>query len=200
MAAQVEQLDLESTLMLYAADELPAAERSAMDARLAAEPALASRLELLCSSRRICFDALERDDQQDRLPTSQGVAVRRVARAMRQWQVDRLVARPSAPAAPRRLRIPGWTYPTAAAMILIGFLVWSVRQPVNAVMPPSDKFSAYVEAQQTDLADWMTDSLRSGSRDDFRSDTEFYAVSSNPNDQAVNSDLDAIFLRDDSEQ
>lgn len=202
MAARWEQLDLDAALMLYASEELSSEERAAMEARLAIEPALSVRLEDLRSARQACFDALELADQHDRVPSSQGVAVRQVARAMRQWHVDRTVGYASVPISQHRRRIPGWAYPTAAAaMILIGFLVWSVRQPVNAIMPPSQEFSAYVEAQQSDLADWMGDSLRTGSRDDFRADAEFYAVSSTASaDATVTNDLDGIFLRDDSEQ
>ena len=183
--------------MLYAAGELPAEQQAALEARLAAEPELAAELARLRAAEEHCFAALALADEHDRLPVSEGVAVRRVARAMRQWLLDRTVAYSAgAPVAARR-KLPWWVYSSAtAAALLVGFLVWSVRQPVGAVMPPDEKVSAIVQQQQMELADWMSESLRS--RNDIMADNEFVMSFAAP-PAASNDDLDGVFLREEEQ-
>ena len=198
MPTETEQLDRDALLMLYAADELSPEQRAAVEARLAAEPELAAELGMLRSAQDQCFAALAHADEHDRLPVSEGVAVRRVSRAMKQWQVRRaLAANAVVPAAPRR-KLPWWVYPSAtAAALIVGFLVWSVRQPVGNVMPADPKFNDYAQAQERELAEWMRQSF--SMRSDFRDDQEFYssAVSVSHDD---GSDMDGVFLREESEQ
>src|SRR2546421_13037200 len=63
-------------------------------------------------------------DRATRLPAPESVGVRRVVRAMRQWQALRLAA-PKPAEVRRRFRFPVWAYPlAAAASVVIGFLVW----------------------------------------------------------------------------
>jgi anti-sigma factor RsiW len=199
MPTETEQLDQDALLMLYVADELSAEQRAELEGRLAGDPELAAELARLRDARDVCFAALARADGRGRLPMSEGVAVRRVGRAMRQWQVERELARnAAAPAAPRR-KLAWWVYPSAAAAaIIVGFLVWSVRQPVGASMPPDPRFADYQVAQDRELADWISESLRS--RADVQADREFFSAAISPSQLDGSTDLDGVFLREESEQ
>ena len=115
MSSKLNDLDPQSLLVLYVAGELTNGDKVALEKRLAADPALAADLERLREAQVVCADALRDGDDQIRLPVSEGVAVRRVTRAMAQWQVDR--ARMVPANTPKGWRIPWWAYPTAAAAI-----------------------------------------------------------------------------------
>jgi anti-sigma factor RsiW len=162
-SSELNDLDLDSQLMLYIAGELTNGAKSALEKRLAADPKLAAELARLRETQLFCADALKVGDEQLRFPVSEGVAVRRVGRVMAQWQVDR--ARTVAATAVKSRRIPVWAYPAAAAAILIiGFLVWSSRQPI--ALPPSPDTVArdtnVVDDQpdpQDALADWIDTSF-----------------------------------------
>jgi hypothetical protein len=124
-------------LVLYLAGELANGEKTALEKRLAAEPKLAAELDRLRAAQAFCNGAISHGDQTARLPVSEGVAVRRVSRAMQQWQVDRVRAMP--PVKKKGLPLPWWCYPAAAAAaIIVGFLIWSSRQPIGPVGGPND--------------------------------------------------------------
>lgn len=114
----------ESLLLLYAADELPRNDREQLEARLEREPALRAQLEAVQALHQDVAGAMTTLDGGARLPVSEGVAVRKVARVMRQWQIDRMT--PKQPEEPAdQLRFPWWSYPVAtAAAILLAFIVW----------------------------------------------------------------------------
>jgi anti-sigma factor RsiW len=134
MEAENSQLDRQSLLMMYAADELPADQRIALEAQLATDTALAGELQQIRSAMESSESSIKQLDSTQRLPSNEGVAVRRVQREIQQWTVDRL----RAVAAPekRKLVIPWWSYPAAAAaIVIISFLVWSSRQEVGPVEP-----------------------------------------------------------------
>jgi anti-sigma factor RsiW len=156
------ELDLDSQLVLYIAGELTNGAKAALERRLAADPKLAAELARLRETQLFCADALKAGDEQLRLPVSEGVAVRRVGRVMAQWQVDR--ARMVAATAVKSRRIPVWAYPAAAAAILIiGFLVWSSRQPI-ALPPAADNVARETNVDdqpdpQDALADWIDTSF-----------------------------------------
>ena len=121
MSVQLDNLDRESAMILYLAGELEPAEREAFERRLAAEPKLAAEVEQLRAAQQSVVSELQRADTSARLPVSEGVAVRRVSRAMSSWLVGRNAApiqivRKNAP-------LPWWSYPSAiAASLIIGFL------------------------------------------------------------------------------
>jgi anti-sigma factor RsiW len=130
MSGQLNDLDGDSLLMLYVSGELSNGEKAALERRLASEPALAAELEKLRAAQAFCAEAFAAADATATLPVGEGVAVRRVSRAMQQWQVDRI--RVAAPTQKKGLPLPWWSYPVAvAASVIIGFLVWSSRQSVN---------------------------------------------------------------------
>src|SRR5688500_8710003 len=120
--------DDEALLMMYAADELSAEDRARVERRLAEEPALREQLESVRELSGSIHDAIGELDGGSRLHVSEGVAVRKVARVMRQWQYDRMA--PPPPEAPEdQLRFPWWSYPLAtAAAVLLAFLVWWGQQ------------------------------------------------------------------------
>ena len=143
--------------MLYLAEEMAPAERSAFQQRLASDEALAAELETLRAAQQAAFEAIDRADRSSRLPASQGVAVRRVIRAIQQWQIRRI--KPTLEPARRGLPLPWWCYPAAAAAsIITAFLVWSSRQEVGPTLPATTH-QQWAERQEDDLANWMDSSF-----------------------------------------
>jgi hypothetical protein len=125
MQSVLEQLKSdESLLLMYMADELSGEDRAQLEARLEREPDLRAQLEQVRALNDSVADAITGLDSSMRLPVSEGVAVRKVVRVMRQWQSDRMAPRP--PEEPvDQLRFPWWSYPLAtAAAVLIAFIVW----------------------------------------------------------------------------
>jgi len=160
MPMQLDNLDREAAMMLYLAGELEPAEREAFERRLTAEPELAAEVAQLRAAQQSVATEIANLDSQTRLPTSEAVAVRRVSRVISSWLVGRTAAPP--PAVRNGFAFPWWSYPTAiAASLIIGFLVWSSRQEVPPMEPTADakRELAAMEAEQTELADWLTTSL-----------------------------------------
>ncbi|MEA2708349.1 MAG: hypothetical protein QOF78_950 [Phycisphaerales bacterium] len=162
MPAQLDNLDREAAMMLYLAGELEPAERDAYERRLAAEPQLAAELQQVRQAHASITAEIEHADSRTRLPASEGVVVRRVSRAIGSW----LANRGAAPAAPvkKGWPLPWWSYPTAvAASLLVGFLVWSSRQEVGPIdaTPEVTRELSMIEAEQSELADWLASSLDS---------------------------------------
>ena len=159
--AFLDQLDRDAAALLYAAGELPDEDREAFERRLAAEPELAAEVERLRAAQAAVAAELECADARSRLPASEGVAVRRVSRAINQWLVNRAAAA-AAPSPVRAPIIPWWVYPSAvAASLIVGFLVWSSRQEVPP-MPAAEeaqKMNSQIVAEQQELADWLASSV-----------------------------------------
>jgi len=118
----------EALLMMYVAGELSAEDRARVEQRLADDAGLRAELERVRELNGFVDESLAGLDVGARLPVSEGVAVRKVGRVMRQWQTDRMA--PHEPEEPAdQLRFPWWSYPlTTAAAILIAFLVWWGQQ------------------------------------------------------------------------
>jgi len=154
MASMLEHLDRDSMLLMYLADELPVSERDELQQRLAQDPELANQLNQLLALQTYCEQTLTCDES---LPMSSDVAVRRVSRAMKQWQVDRLARKPSI--SPRRshYRLPWWAYGTAvAAAVIVAALVWSSNLPDTSDSRPSPEQIAKTEDEVVDdiVKDW----------------------------------------------
>ncbi|HTL31067.1 MAG TPA: hypothetical protein VL282_17685 [Tepidisphaeraceae bacterium] len=134
MKSVLNQLDNdEAVLLMYLSDELSHQERSQVDRRLAAEPALRLQLDSMRGAQDSTLAAMQMLDNSERLPTVQGAASRRVIRAMQRWQAGREIEQ-AAQAKPNRFRfyIPVWTYPVAAAaIIIVGFVLWGMNIEVN---------------------------------------------------------------------
>jgi hypothetical protein len=140
----------DAVLLMYLAGELPDAERTEVERMLAVDAGLRGQLERLREAHAWFAEEMARDDRSTRPAVSQGAAVRRVGRAMRQWHTRRLAEAPAAAAAPRPgLRYPWWAYPlSAAASVVIAFLVWwgNTDRPV-----PGDRDVAVVAPSAEDV-------------------------------------------------
>lgn len=151
----------ESILMMYAAGELSAEDRGHVEQRLANDAALRAELDRVRELTGTVDDALERIDASTRLPVSEGVAVRKVGRVMRQWQIDRM-APPPVEEPQDQLRFPWWTYPLAtAAAVLLAFLVWWGQQdgpPQRRIAHGVSESSA--EVDQRMMWDWDSEMAR----------------------------------------
>jgi hypothetical protein len=116
--------DSDSVLLMYLADELPVEDRLEVERMLAVDAGMRAQFERLRETHAWFADTMARADLANRPAVPEAAAVRRVGRAMRQWNARRLAAAP-APAARRTLRYPWWAYPlAAAASVVIAFLVW----------------------------------------------------------------------------
>jgi hypothetical protein len=119
----------EAILLMYVADELSAEDRAEVEQMLGSDAGMRAELERLRAVREAAMAALASADEATRLPVSENVAVRRVMRMMRQWQIDHAQA-PPPEATVSELRFPWWSYPlTTAAAVLIAFLVWWGNRP-----------------------------------------------------------------------
>jgi hypothetical protein len=162
-------LDREALLMLYAAGEMPPARRAEFEAQLATDVALAAELQQVREGMQRCDAALAELDAWQRPPTNDAVAVRRAERAMQQWAVKRL-RRPSQRHSAQR-RMPWWSYPAAAAaIIVVSFIIWSERQPIQ---PTEATISLKDEMMMTDDAD--ADALADRLDEEFARDSELAA-------------------------
>src|SRR5688572_4971341 len=119
----------EAILLMYVADELSAEDRAEVEQMLNSDAGMRAELERLVAVREAAISAIASADEATRLPVAENVAVRRVMRMMRQWQIDHAQAPP--PEEPvSELRFPWWSYPlTTAAAVLIAFLVWWGNRP-----------------------------------------------------------------------
>ena len=119
----------EAILLMYVADELSAEDRAEVEQMLVSDAGMRAELEQIRAVREAAMVAMASADEAARLPVSENVAVRRVMRMMRQWQIDHAHAPP--PEEPvKELRFPWWSYPlTTAAAVLIAFLVWWGNRP-----------------------------------------------------------------------
>jgi hypothetical protein len=119
----------EAILLMYLADELSAEDRAEVEHMLGSDGGMRAELDRLRALHDGTAATISAVDAGARLPVSEGVAVRRVMRMMRQWQIDHAQAPP--PEEPlSELRFPWWSYPlTTAAAVLIAFLVWWGNRP-----------------------------------------------------------------------
>jgi hypothetical protein len=122
----------EALLLLYLADELGAPERADVDRRLANDPQLAAALDSLRSAHEFCNQTLSELDRREHpaaehLAASEATAARGAIRLVRQWALRRRCLEPAAPAARRGITrgILGIGGLSAAASILIGYMVWT---------------------------------------------------------------------------
>src|ERR1051326_9024192 len=124
MALPMEQFDDDAMLLLYISGELSAADAGAVERRLESEPELAEKLSDLRYAQQFYEDSFSQADAVTPLPVKLDVSLRRVSRAMHQWQIDRLRAKPVQPVA-AGWGLPWWAYSTAAAaMIVVAGVGW----------------------------------------------------------------------------
>ena len=126
MPSLLQQLENnEAILLMYLADELPAEDRAEVESMLSRDPALRRDLAALQQAQAAMDQSLTRLDERSELPIAESASVRRVARSIEQWKLDRLRRQPEVQPSTGGLRYPWWTYPSAAAAaVLVAFLVW----------------------------------------------------------------------------
>jgi anti-sigma factor RsiW len=132
------ELNKESTLLMYLADELSATDRAEVNRRLATDANLRAELERLEATVQSFAAGMAKLDA-GALPR-EAVVVRRIGLAMRQHMVDESVAveAPKAATGRRGLRYPAWVYPlVTAAAVLILFVGWWGHRPDGTVKLPS---------------------------------------------------------------
>ena len=156
MPPKLEHLETtESLLLMYLSDELSAKDRAMVDQLIATDLAFAAQLERVRSAAASFSDAFRQADAGRKLPVKQEVAVRRVSRAIHDWQVGRAAAAASATPNGRTFRFPWWSYPAAvAASVITGFLIWSTNQKIVS-LPPEQS------SNLPDDADLLADQLSS---------------------------------------
>ena len=167
MASVLEQLENnEAVLLMYLAEELPAADHAEVERMLAVDAGLRDQLERLRDAHEWFSAEMGRGDRSARTAVSEGAAVRRVGRAMRQWQARRAASAPAAVAASAGLRYPWWAYPlAAAASVVIAFLVWwgnTDRPPIAerdvAMVAPSPD-DTFATADPATIANYQADMI-----------------------------------------
>ena len=138
-------------LLLYVASELPVGERAEVERMLGDDPAMRDMLEQLRASQERIAAGLARLDELQPLPAADVVG-RRVGRAMRQWQTDRL-SRPALPDDGPRPHF-GWRgYVTAAASVAaVITLVMLWVKKIDEGPPHSQGGAAIARNDDTDPA------------------------------------------------
>jgi hypothetical protein len=114
----------QAVLLMYLANELDPDDRIEVEQLLSNDAGLRAELAQLRKDYEAVYEDLRLLDVESPMPVSSGVAMRQVARMMKQWQVDQLVIEP--PAAGRKWpRLPWWAYGTAsAAAAIVAVVVW----------------------------------------------------------------------------
>lgn len=135
----IEGLNKESLLLLYAADELPAADRAAVERMLAGDADLRGALASLQGAMQSYCQGMAALDADG--TTADTAAVRRIGQVMRQRLTDKLVAADApAPDSKGWTRYPWWAYPAVgAAVVLVSFLSWWGTRPDRPLVIPADR-------------------------------------------------------------
>ena len=187
------QLDRDSILTLYVADELGHDDRAAVERMLAGDAEMRAELEAL----RQAWSAADADfvaaDERLALPVASQSAERRVSRMLRQWHAESLALGPAKDEGKTGRKFPWWAYPTAAAACLaLGALVWWENQPIRSdaanSVATTQSDSGTVEAPGNDevVADMLERSFTHPSRERIvDAEREVVALSNVPGNGAV---------------
>jgi hypothetical protein len=120
----------EAILLMYLADELPAADRLEVEQMLSSDPALRGELEILRQTQQLAFDSLETLDSVSRPAAPPIVALGQASRMIHEWTERRRRPEPAIvvirrPLPWRRISV------AAAATLLVGYYIWAVYQPTT---------------------------------------------------------------------
>lgn len=135
MSSLLQQLENnETVLLMYLAGELPDADRAEVEQMLAADPALRVALAEMTAMNEHMATVFAQADGALHLSRREA-AVRQVSLAINQAKVEgHRTPAPAAEQARSRTRIPVWAYPlAAAAMLVVGIMVFNKKQPVGPI-------------------------------------------------------------------
>src|SRR5262245_52826002 len=127
MKSLLHTLDLESVLLMYLVDELPADDRAELESMLAGDGGLRAQLERLRGSLAAADEAIARADRDtDKRSRSLQAAQRDATKLINQWNVRKILEAPP----PRRTSgFRKWVlYPAGAvaAMLMVGLILWGI--------------------------------------------------------------------------
>src|SRR5262245_52607720 len=120
----------DEALLMYLSGELGEADRARVQQRLAADPHLRARLDLLQHASDVVNAAMANLGSDHPAAGAPAAIVRRVGRAMRQWHAERFAPVSVTTDQPRTMRVRWWVYPlaAAAAMVAVVVMVWRGRE------------------------------------------------------------------------
>jgi hypothetical protein len=135
MPSTLDQLDVESTLLMFLAGELPAEDQAAVARRIETDPQLRAQLDELRSAYGGVEDAIAAADAGERVTLPEATAARRVGQAVRSWHARRL-ANPPERELGGRLRLPPWAYAAAsiAAAVIVALGIWGLRSDNSTIV------------------------------------------------------------------
>jgi hypothetical protein len=117
----------QQSAILYLAGEMPMAERAAFSQRLTTDPLAASAFSEVESAWVAAHSAIEQADQGEALSSAADAGARWFGRQVAQWHVDRMAPAKVAPAGRNATALPAWTWPlAAAAVVVLGLGVWTL--------------------------------------------------------------------------
>jgi len=147
----------EAVLLMFLAGELPEAEQAEVEGRLASDADLRARFEQMREVYAQVYAGMAQLDESSRLPgNGQEMAVKRVGRMMRQWQIDRMRAAANGNG---QYKLSWWKVSSAAAaMILVGWVAWWGMTPAT---PFSDGGGGVPEYEtRVQISDLMMSALQ----------------------------------------
>lgn len=130
MGSLIHELDNDALVMLYLADELSPEDRTDMEQLLQVDAGLRAELAAVQADGEAASAAMAMADRVDPpaglSSSAEAVALRRVGRAMRQFQVDTLVRNRPVVMPETPVAFPVWTYRLAgvAAALAVGLGWW----------------------------------------------------------------------------
>ncbi|MDB5356824.1 MAG: hypothetical protein JWN24_3277 [Phycisphaerales bacterium] len=153
----LQQLNNESVLLMYLADELPRDDRADVEQMLATDPTLRAQLSNLERAQEMFESGMARLDAAQPL-AGESAAVRRITGAMRRNMLEYAAKAPAPVVMRRGLRYPWWAYPTvAAASVLLAFLTWwgHVDSALPKIPAAPGVQNQYVDSEAANQADDM---------------------------------------------
>jgi hypothetical protein len=142
LQSSLEQLDNDQAILLmYLADELGAADRAAVDARLASDVNLRVELQELQAMEQAMGQSLAALDASQPIAERSAPTQRKVFRHIRQWQADRMAAAALAARSSvrKRSRFMWQLLPLGTAAALVGLMIWWTWTN-DPQLPPEENF------------------------------------------------------------
>jgi hypothetical protein len=130
MKPLLQQLENESLLLLYMADELPPQDREELELMLSRDGGLRAQLEALRGAQGSSFAALAQLDAAEPLRAFEPV-MRQVNRSMEQWRIDRILRPAKTGVSKSKMPIWAWSVGSAVAALMVFCIWWGFRSDVG---------------------------------------------------------------------